>query len=124
MKTAYHFFLAQAGYSYAPDKETPMQGRIRCAKSLAYAERCARDAGASFDWSQDDQTSAEWISDDNDGGRNRDPWYTWVCLARDANGKVFASLGGIDFGRDGEPWGDPYRRVVEAELACELPTED
>jgi hypothetical protein len=120
--TPYHFFLANAGYSYDPKTETPMQGRIRCAQDLAYAEKHAREAGASFEWSHDvDSTSADWIAPHNDGGRLRDPWYAWVCLARGADGKVFASLGGIDFGRDGSPWGDPYRRVVEAELACELP---
>lgn len=116
MKSPYHFFLAHAGYSYDPRTETPMQGRIRCAQTLAYAERCALNSGCSFEWSIDpDITSREWTNE-------APAWSTWRCVARDAEGKVFASLHGIDFGRDGEPWGDPYRRVVEAELACELPT--
>jgi hypothetical protein len=38
---------------------------------------------------------------------------------RDKAGKVVQSLGGVDFGRDGDPWGQPYARVVEAELALE-----
>lgn len=123
--TAYHFFMANAGYSYDPKNETPMQGRIRCAKALAYAEKRARDAGASFEWSTDpDGSSADWIADDQDGGRDNNPWHVWSCVARDGAGKVFASLGSIDFGRDGEPWGDSYRRVVEAELACELPMDE
>lgn len=122
-KTAYHFFMAQAGYSYDPKTETPMQGRIRCAKSLAYNEQRARNAGASFDWSVDpDITSADWVEAHQDGAS--DPWQTWQCVARDAQGKVFASLHGIDFGRDGDPWSNPYRRVVEAELACELPMDE
>lgn len=123
---AYHFFMAHAGYSYDPKTETPMQGRMRCAKELAYHEQRACEAGASFLWEPDPEiTSANWINDNEDGGRNNAPWSTWLCVARDANGEIFASLGGIDFGRDGSPWSDPYRRVVEAELACELPiTED
>ena len=123
--SAYHFFLANAGYSYDPKTETPLQGRQRCAKTLAHAEKRARERGCSFHWEIDgDITSAEWIAPDQDGGRRRDPWDTWACVARDDTGAVFASLCGIDFGRDGTPWGSTYRRVVEAELACELPLED
>lgn len=123
--SAYNFFMSNAGYSYDPKTQTPMEGRAECAKSLAYNEQRARDAGVTFAWEYDqDITSAEWISDHEDGGRNNDPWRTWSCLARTADGKVFASLSGIDFGRDGEPFGDPYMRVVEAELACELPMGD
>lgn len=114
-QSAYHFFLASAGYSYNPKTETPMQGRIRCAQMLAHHERRAREAGCSFEWTIDpDSTSADWTDDDS-------PWQAWQCVARDSEGAIFASLHGIDFGHDGEPWGDPYRRVVEAELAGELP---
>lgn len=117
-QTAYHFFLAHAAYSYNPQIETPMQGRIRCAQQLASAERRASVAGVSFEWSIDpDYNSSEWTDE-------LPVWATWQCLARRADGSVFASLSGIDFGRDNEPWGDPYRRVVEAELACELPLEE
>jgi hypothetical protein len=37
----------------------------------------------------------------------------------DEDGKIVQSLCFIDFGRDGSPWGDSYKRVVEAELALE-----
>jgi hypothetical protein len=124
-KSAYHFFLSHAGYSYDPKTETPLQGRQRCARDLAYHEKRARDANCMFRWEIDrETTSADWIADDMDGGRNCDPWPTWSCVAYDAQGKVFASLGGVDFGRDGDPFGKPYRRVIEAELACELPIEE
>ena len=126
---SYQFFLKHAGYSYDPKTQTPMQGRIQTARRLAKAERQARDAGISFCWGQDDYLSSEWIADNEDGGRNRDPWRTWYCTAYAApkqnegyygvRPNVLASLSGIDFGRDGEPWGAPYRRVVEAELAIE-----
>jgi hypothetical protein len=127
----YQFFLKHAGHSHNPATESPMQGRVRCARQLAVVERKARDAGISFEWGPDSYPSSEWIADDEDGGKNRDPWGTWYCSAigpRDeeyslndsrGQGEVLANLGGIDFGRDGEPWGDPYRRVVEAELALE-----
>lgn len=36
-QTPYEFFLAQAGYSYDAKTETPMAGKRRCAKLLAYA---------------------------------------------------------------------------------------
>jgi len=115
------FFYANAGVSKTPD-ETWVRARRRCAKEYAYAEQRARDANCYFEWSQcRDVTSADWCDPNEPGGKNRRPWFTWECVARDGNGKVFASLMGIDFGRNGEPWGDPYKRVIEAELAEELP---
>lgn len=121
--TPYHFFLSHAGYSYDPKTQTPMQGRIECAKLLADAERKAREAGCSFHWDIDPTiTSRDWCSRGQSG--YRDPWETWCCRMRDPQGDIVATLGGIDFGRDGSPWGDPYRRVVEAELACEWKKED
>ena len=122
--TPYNFFLKHAGYSYNPQTETKEQGRRRCAKALAQAERQAHDEGFSFEWSVDPYiNSSEWIDDDEDGGKNCDPWQTWQCLVRDPAGRIVSSLHGIDFGRDGEPWGNPYRRVVEAELALDTLTE-
>lgn len=118
---SYQFFLRHAGYSYDSKTETPMQGRIRCARGLAKAEHWARDQGYSFQWKIDPNTdSSDWIADNEDGGRNCSPWHTWYCTARNANGQSRASLGGVDFGRDRDPWMDPYRRVVEAELASEV----
>lgn len=110
----YNFFLANAGYSYDPKTETPMQGRARCAARLAAAEVRAQKLDVAFHWALDGMTSAEWTS-------QRPVWNTWECVGRTRTGGVFASLCGIDFGRDGEPWSSSYRRVVEAELACELP---
>ncbi len=111
-QTAYAFFYAQAGYGYQPDQETKEQGRRRCAMQLTEAEQWARDNDVSFEWSIDDLDSSEWNDDP-------EPWAQWRCVAHDEDGAVVASLCGIDFGRDVEPWGQPYRRVVEAELALE-----
>jgi hypothetical protein len=116
----YQFFLKHAGYSYDPATQSPMQGRIQNARRLAAAERKARDHGYSFKWTIDlDCTSAHWIADGKDGGRGCNPWQLWQCDFLNRQGYPLSNLGAIDFGRDGEPWGNPYRRVVEAELALE-----
>lgn len=117
-QTPYAFFREHAGYAYDPKIETAAQGRARCARALAAAEQWARDEGYSFSWSIDPlASSADWIAD---GGRDCDPWAVWQCAMLDPEGDCAASLHGIDFGREGRPYGDPYRRVVEAELAAEV----
>lgn len=102
LTAAEQFFFDHAGYSYDPKSETAEHGRIRCAKNLAAAEGIAREAGVSF----------EWVPDADVDEPNQ-----WGCMLHDAAGSIHQSLWGIDFGRHGEPWGDKYRRVVEAELA-------
>ena len=129
MMNSYQFFLKHAGYSYDPKNETRMQGLVRGARALARAEREARDVGIWFKWEIDPDTfSSDWIDNNRDGGKNCDPWRTWTCCAcspHESPGRfsnlstVVASLSGIDFGRDGQPWGDPYKRVVEAVMALE-----
>jgi hypothetical protein len=123
--TPYQFFLKHAGYSYDPKTETAQQGRRRCARLLAKAEKYGEDEGFSFQWDIDPHTtSADWIQAGRDGGKGCRPWSTWVCGVRNGEGVLVGSLSGIDFGRNGEPWGDPYRRVVEAELILEeMPRE-
>lgn len=109
------FFFTHASFSYFPGKETPTDGRLRCARELAAAERNGRVAGLSFEWHVDDVDSSEWSDE-------KPAYVQWACICHDAEGEAVASLGCIDFGRDGEPWSDPYRRVVEAELAAEALT--
>ena len=109
---AYRFFLSKAGYSYNPSTETKAQGRIRTARSLAAAEQMALNENCSFEWQQDDCTSQEFS--------NVKPYYyLWACVMHNANGEIVQSIGGCDFGRNRDPWMDDYRRVVEAELACD-----
>lgn len=113
MLTAYHFFLKNAGYSHAVN-EPAIVGRRRCARELAAAEQRALSGSYTFDWNLDQDIDSSSFSDETPA------WSLWECLMRDADGTVVASLGGIDFGRDKDPWmGDPYKRVVEAELAME-----
>jgi hypothetical protein len=111
--TARAFFYEHAGYSYNPKTETRAEGRRRCAAALAQAEAQGSDAGLSFQWQIDEAV------DSSDFSNERPPWQLWACCCRDAEGAIKANLCGIDFGRDGQPWGEPYRRVVEAELASE-----
>jgi hypothetical protein len=114
------FFHEHAGFAYDPKRETEAQGRLRRARQLAAGEAWAQEEGYSFDWQEDPySTSAAWIESGEDGGPDRNPWATWYCHMIDAGGEEQRGLYGVDFGRDGQPWGDPYRRVVEAELAAE-----
>lgn len=110
--SAFHFFFRRAGYSYNPATQGEIAGRAAGALDLARAEYLAWDRGYTFHWEVDDIDSS-YFSDE------QPPWRLWGCIMRDRDGNVVQSLGGIDFGRDGSPWGEPYRRVVEAELACE-----
>lgn len=115
--TPYNFFFKHAGYSYAPQKETRAQGRRRCANALAKAERWASANGYSYRWEIDPYSdSSDWIDHGKEG---TEPWNVWCAAMFSSNGVLVQSRFGVDFGRDGEPWGDPYRRVVEAELALE-----
>ena len=110
MQSAYQFFYDNAAFMYDPAVETQEQGREHCASRLADVEQQARDMGYSFRWELDGTDSSEFSDDP-------EPWVLWACTMYDEEGNVLESLGGIDFGKDGEPWGNPYRRVIEAELA-------
>lgn len=113
-QTPFAVFLEHAGYSHDPKTESEYAGRVSGALALAAAEATAREEGFTFEWSIDpDIDSSDWSDDPN-------PWPTWLVLAATADGDIFASLGGVDFGRGGEPWGNSYARVVEAELALEF----
>lgn len=115
MLTPYRFFHRHAGVSWNPAIESQAQGCANGARKLAAAERQARDAGFSFGWEVDpDVDSSEHLGKQRGG-----PYALWQCTCRNADGAIIASLGAIDFGRDGEPWEYPYHRVIEAELAAE-----
>lgn len=116
LKRSAEFFAANAGYSYDPKKETPSQGRRRCARALAKAQAKALDDGYSFEWQLDGFTNREWTDEGPE-------YNTWVCLMHAPDGEVCESLGGVDFGHCNgvakDPWSSNYRLVVEAELALE-----
>lgn len=106
------FFYDNAGYSWNPATETQDEGRTRCAVELADAEAKGREAGLSFDWSIDHDADSR----DHAKGKRYD---LRQCVCYDAEGEAVAYLGAVDFGRNGSPHSDNYRRVVEAELAQE-----
>lgn len=103
------FFYAHAGYSYDPKRETPEQGRRRCAKALARAEDYAQSLGWTFKWDHEPDADLSWMDEEE----RAKPHEVLCCVLRDASGDVRASLGNIvDADRN-------YGRVVEAELALE-----
>lgn len=114
--TPQQFFYKYSGWGYDPKKETPRQGRTRGAIKLAKAEAMARDRQATYEWHIDQCSDSREFSD------KKPHWKLWVCVIRDNQHMRIGSLHGIDFGRRGEPWADPYKRVVEAELALEYLT--
>lgn len=107
------FFFEHAGYGWRPDQETEAEGKANTARVMARAEAEARHQGWTFHWKVDQD------ADSKDFAPRVPRWDLWWCRARDASGRNRASLGAVDFGRDAEPWGQPYRRVVEAELALD-----
>ena len=107
------FYYKHGGYSFDPLNQTPQQGREECARRLAAAAANANAAGVSFEWTVDDSCDSSEFSD------SRNPYALWGCAARNSEGVVIASLWAIDFGRGRDPWGEPYRRIVEAELSIE-----
>jgi hypothetical protein len=128
-QTAAQFFYKQAGYGYDPKTETKEQGRRRGAKALAEAEAYASREGWDVRWSQDGSMYGQQgdcfdIVDDPDSFG--DPLFVgWDAFLVDMDGNVLGSLGATTFAgsNGGDPWSDPYRRVVEAELALEAMPE-
>lgn len=129
------FFLEHAGISYRPAKESPFVGSVVGAMQLAAAEERAEANDWFYVWDIDSVTdSSHWDS-------HNPPHRVWECLlyvpcdqcpendiphrrvercAIKAHLHVGASLHAIDFGACGNPTGEPYARVVEAELASEV----
>jgi hypothetical protein len=102
------FFYENAGYSYSKD-ETPQDGRIRCARELAYAESVAKDKSWYCEWVADDDADLSWMTEEEQSKEHE----TWGCILKNADAETLESLWGIT---------DPnktYGRVIEAELADE-----
>lgn len=105
------FFEENLGSVQLETAEKSLQQLKRRARQLANAEILAFDLGLTFHWSIDNGTDSRDWSDEL-------PYYkAWVCEARDRKGSSVDFLGGIDFGNGGEPWGNPYMRIVQAEMA-------
>ena len=108
------FFFDNAGYSYDPKKETAKQGKVRGAKLLAQAETIAKGEDWYFEWRDDwDVGSHKEFYGKGSCYEDSEPNTCETCTLFDADGKVLASLGCTDDATH------DYRRVIEAELACE-----
>jgi hypothetical protein len=109
---AFLFFYKHAGFSFDPAKETKRQGRAKCAKELAKAEREARALGYRFEWIDDFSANHE-----KEFGYSVRTCETCFCYVSDGsdddNWTIAESLSCIDDATD------EYRRVVEAVLAQE-----
>jgi len=123
--SAYHFFLSQAGYSHGSD-ETVIQGRRRCAKQLAAAERWAADNGLMYVWLDDPDCTADQFEFEEDKQHVREHGAVGCVLYQPCadhgveckHARVLGALWGITESLDNRAR-DSSRRVVEAELACE-----
>lgn len=109
-QSAFDFFFEQECYSWRLATESQFAGRVRCATDYALAEAIARRDGYQFRWEIDAYPDRSGI--DHDG-----PLYS--CTMYSETGEWLQSLSGCDFGPDGDPWHDPYGRVIQAELAME-----
>ena len=115
------FFHEHAGWSYDPETETAEQGRSRCAAELAKADAALRAAidndTARIRWMPDDNPDLSWADEDTLDKIDREVWTVEGCVLETRCEKCGAwshaeSLWGIV-----GPSDDPYRHVVEAELA-------
>lgn len=123
------FFYEHAGYSYSPaDGETAEQGHLRTARSLAEAEREAIERG----WWVGTETDPEGPMEDDAGSVEACESGEYVCLVVSLLGSdtdadslmraptVLTSVGNVIVPSDD----DPYVRVVGAELAAEVLSDD
>lgn len=104
------FFYDNAGWSHHPDKETSENGHRRSARELAEAEAYARAKNWNCTWEPDPDP---WDGDVPYDGP------LWGATLRDDKGNILASLWSIAV----EHEGDPYARVVNAQLALEAMDE-
>lgn len=110
------FFYGEAGYSWGAD-ETPDQGRMRGARTLAAAEARLKAGPYFVEFEPDPEP---WAGCEPYAG----PLWI-VCLYRTPDDGLGAAelIGAI--GQVPAEQGDPYLRVIAAELAAEhIPAED
>lgn len=115
------FFYKNAGHGYDSKKETRNQGRLRVAINLMIAEeKIMQDGMTAFEWCVDPDIDSSYWNDE------QPPYPQYCCTMYRkvdwAKTEVIGQLGGVDFGRDGDPGSQEhqdYVRVVEAEIALE-----
>jgi hypothetical protein len=125
-RTAYQFFLSHAGYSYNPQTETAIEGRRRCARQLARAERWARAEHLEYVWQDDPDCGPDDFDFEEDKAHVREHGAVGCILYRPCpthgadckHAEHLGSLWGITESLNNAER-DAYRRVVQAELALE-----
>lgn len=132
---AWEFFFYNIGYSYVPGVESPIVGTLRAAVAHARAEAIALAADAYVLWEDDSEGADVWNEETKDYDtlpamvallvapcvicpESVDPSERVRRCARKAYLHVLGSLSGITESDDPREQRD-YRRVIEAELACE-----
>jgi hypothetical protein len=128
----YRHMRDHAGFSYDPTRETPDHGQVRCAVALARAEMALKRSPARVEWEVDHDADTSWLDQtDDEMGEGFEAFATerkrehergdvvmMGAILYAADGNVLTSLWGIELSGDWER--DPYRRVIEAELAHEV----
>lgn len=121
MTKAEQFFYDNAGFGYDPKTETEEEGKVKCAKALAKAEAFATEQGWSVTWEQSGEQYG-WQGETFDvitkPGFKGETFDGYDAALYDEDGHFLGSIGGVTFAKN-TPTGDPYKRVVEAELALE-----
>lgn len=113
LSPAEQFFYDHAGWSYTQG-EPAWSGRTRGAVMLAFAEQEAQ----ARNW----QTAWEYDPDGADCTCGDDHGPAYMAVLTDEDGRTLGILGGVTFATR-SPDGDPYARVVSAELASEALSE-
>jgi hypothetical protein len=114
------FFYEHNAYCHAPD-ESAESGRTRAAILSAFAERESERRGWYVNWSIDQDADTTSTDDYCVSGNPQ-----WEAVLYDAERQYLASLCGIDFAEDysySDPSGEPYVRIVAAELAQDALSE-
>lgn len=114
MQERFRFFLEHSGYCTPP-------GRAACALASARDEARGEELGLVFEWQEDEQPDLSWCErcQRQEHYGHQAMHQLWICSAT-YEGETLSQLCGIDFGAGRDPWmRDPYKRVVEAELAGE-----
>lgn len=110
------FFFEHAGYGYNPAHETAEEGRERCARELAAAEREMIRRGWSIrveddpDVMEDDAGTVEEVAAGN--------WLNLVVDLLDEDGDLLQCLGGVTVLTE-EGYNAPYVTVCGVEMADE-----
>jgi hypothetical protein len=127
-QSPYMFFKTHAGYSYDPKTETREEGKQKCARAMAQAEKLFLECEGEDIWFEVEEDfdesclgDCENIEDYHSGKYQMYSCYLWRKDESARNGRrIILSLHAVSVA-EGES--DPYLRVIRAELALEASDE-